>query len=383
MKYFKYILRNATRNKLRSALTVLSLCFCLALMTILYGFVTMQDEFMPQLARGHRVIVMNKQGFAGQIPIAYLDRVRALPGTKAAVPMAWYMGVYKDEKMPFSQMATDADQLFRVWDEFRIDPAQLRAWQIDRQGCVVDRRTAEHRGWKIGEHIPLKGALYDFDLDLVLCGVYDAPEIFQDLYFHRAYLDEGLRQKGSPRAGTTGILFVKAESADVIPELCRTIDTMFANSDYQTWSQSHEAFAQMFSKFVGNLEAYIRNIGFAVLFALTLVAGNTMAMSMRERTTEIAVLKAIGFGRALVLGLLLGESVLIALIGGLFGVTAGRAVWGVGHYFWPQFLPLGYIAWAVLAYGVAVAGGIGLVSGIVPAYRAARLSVIDGLRRVV
>lgn len=383
MGYFKYVLRNLWRNKLRSALTALSVAICLAMMTVLYGFVKMQDALIPELAKHHRMIVMNKQGFADTMPIANLDYVRSMRGVAAAIPLSWYLGVYHDEKMPFSQLGTDARELFNVWEEFRIDREQLATWQNTRNGCVVDRGTATRRGWNIGEHVPLKGNNFEVDLDLVLCGVYDAPDFMQDLYFHWEYLNELLKDRKSPKAGGTNILFVRAESEEAMDRLVAQIDQKYENSEHPTLTQSHQVFIRMFSKFVGNLQAYIQNIGMAVIFALTLVVANAMAMSMRERTTEIAVLKAIGFRGGLILLLVLSESVLISLIGGMAGVSAGNGLMALGHHQWPMYIPIGSIALVVLASGVGVAAAIGLVSGIVPAIRASRLSVVDGLRRVV
>ncbi len=316
MAYLKYIIRNAMRNKLRSALTVMSLCVSLALMSMLFGYLAMQDMFLPTLAKGNRVIVMNIQGFAGQLPIAHLDRIRATNGVKSAIPYAWYMGLYKDERTILAQIGTDATEVFKVWDECILSADQKRAWQENRQGCVVDQITADRFDWKIGEHIPFKGTNYDYDLDLTLCGIYQGPDWFQGLLFHWKYLDEGLRQKESRLAGSAGLCFLKATSAEMIPEICESIDRRFASSEFPTLSQSHQEFAQMFSKFLGNIQAYIRNIGLAVVFALTLVVANGMAMSMRERTVEVALLKAIGFRPVVVLSLVLGEAVLVSAVGG-------------------------------------------------------------------
>jgi len=383
MGYLRYILRNLTRNKLRSVLTALSLTISLAMMTVLYGFVTLNDQLVPELAKANRMIVMSRDGFTTNIPVTVLNHVRGLRGVEAAVPLSWYVGLYKDEKIAsFAQLATDAKELMKVWTEFTIEPEQLRAWQENRTGCIVDRNNANRRGWKVGEHIPLKGNNYGFDLDLVLCGIYDGPEFINDLYFHWDYLNEQLRARNDPKTDTTSILFVKADSAESIERLVQQIDGRYENSDHPTLTQSHQAFAQMFAKFAGNLQAYVRNIGLAVTFALTLVAGNAMAMSMRERTTEIAVLKAIGFPRWLVLGLVLGESILVSLVGGTLGVVVGRGVWSAVHYFWPEYIPIDWMAFIVLAYGIIVAGAVGFVSGIGPALRAASLSVVGGLRRV-
>jgi putative ABC transport system permease protein len=384
LRFFKYTFRNVTRNKLRSTLTVLSMTISMALMTVLYGFATLNDQLVPELARANRMIVMSRDGFTTMIPVTVLDHVRKLDGVQAAIPLAWYIGLYKDEKIAtFAQLATDPKELMNVWVEFKISDDELRAWQENRTGCIIDRRNAERRGWKVGDHIPLKGNNYGFDLDLELCGVYDGPEYINDLYFHWDYLNEQLRVRNDPKKDTMSIVFLKAKSAEAIDALIPQIDTRYENSENPTLSQSHQAFAQAFSKFAGNLQVFVRNIGLVVVFSLTLVAGNAMAMSMRERTTEIAVLKAIGFQRWLVLAMVLGESVLISLVGGACGVATGRGVWSTVHYFWPMYLPLDWVAPSVLVHGVLVAGAVGFMSGIWPAWRAAGLSVISGLRKVV
>jgi putative ABC transport system permease protein len=324
VKLFKYIWRNATRNKLRSMLTILSVGFCLALMTVLYGYLAMQDVWQNEAKVYNRIVVMNKQGFSGELPVAYVDRVRRMNGIKAAVPYSWYGGLYKDERMAFAQFGTDASRAFDVWSEFIIPPEQLEAWRTNRRGCVIDRRMAERRGWKIGEQIPLKGTYYPFNLELELVGIFDTPQPVDSLWFHWEYLDEGLKNEHAGYgAGNAGMIYAKAESAGVIPALCQAIDDRFASSDNPTRTQTEAAFAQMFTDMLGNIQAYIRNIGLAVMFSLTLVSANAMAMAMRERTTEVAVLKAIGFSRARVLNMVLGESCFIAAIGGLLGLAVG------------------------------------------------------------
>jgi putative ABC transport system permease protein len=302
------------------------------------------------------------------------------------VPYSWYGGLYKDEPMAFAQFATDSEAVFDVWDEYHIAPDQLEAWRKNRRGCVVDCRMAERRGWKIGEQIPLQGGIYPFNLELEMVGTFETPQPIDSLWFHWEYLDEGLkREHAGQQSGNAGIIFAKAQSASVIPSLSQAIDDRFASSDNPTRTQTEAAFAQMFADMMGNIQAYIRNIGLAVMFSLTLVSANAMAMAMRERTTEVAVLKAIGFPKGRVLNMILGESCLIAAIGGLLGLAVGGAFLQVLHQTMPQFMPLSLLdmvgPW--MLWIIAIAIGIGLVSGIVPAVRAAQLSVIDGLRRVV
>ena len=373
------------RNKMRSSLTILSVGFSLALMTILHGYMAMQDQWGLEASQHHRVVVMSKMGFAGAVPIANVDRVRSIDGVVAAVPYAWYGGMYKDELMAFAQFATDPDEVFDVWTEFKISPDQKKAFQNDRQACVADRRLAERMNWKIGERIPLQGTFYTFNLDLKLVGTFDAPQNTDSLWFNWYYLDEGLRSQSSEMGGNAGTIFAKTDGASAMAPVCQAIDERFASSDNPTRTQTESAFAQMFADMLGNIQFFILVIGIAVAFSLTLVAATAMAMSMRERTTEIAVLKAIGFSKLKVLWLVLGESCWISLIGGLLGVGIGALCLDGLHSVSPQFFPFSVfdMAGPWLFALLAVAAGIGLVSGIVPAIRAAQLSVIDGLRRVI
>lgn len=385
MNLIKYIWRNASRNKVRSLLTALSIGFSLALMTVLYGYLAMQNMWGEESKKHNRVVVLNLQGFSGKVPIAYVDRVRQTEGVASATPFSWFGGIYKDDRAPFAQFGTDATQVFDVLSEYEIDPAQLEAWKKNRQGCVVDERYAQDREWKLGEKIPIKGSIYPLDLDLVMVGTFRAPQRTDSLYFHWAYLDEGLKLKHADQyAGNAGMIFARAKSAGVIPSICESVDDRFASSDNPTRTQTEAAFAQMFTDMLGNIQVYIRNISLAVMFSLTLVSGNAMAMAMRERTTEVAVLKAIGFSRLRVLFMILGETSLIALVGGILGIAVGAGALQLIHRLIPQFFQLGFLEmagpWLLGILGVAL--GIGLISGIVPAVRAAQMSVVNGLRRV-
>jgi putative ABC transport system permease protein len=385
MQVLIYIWRNLKRNKLRSALTILSVGFSLALLTVLHGYMAMQGEWGKEAEKHSRIVVLNVQGFSGLLPIAYVDKVRSVPGVEAATEYAWFGGNYKEERMPFAQFAIDPGSAFAVWDDFHIDPEQLSAWRTTRNGCVVDRRLAAKRKWKIGDRIPLQGTFYQFNLDLVLCGIFDTPKPTDSLWFHWQYLDEGLKAMNAPSSGNAGTIFAKLSRPDAIPSVARAIDDRFASSDNPTRTQSEAAFAKMFGDMLGNIQDYIRNIGLAVAFSLTLVAANAMAMSMRERTTEIAVLKAIGYSRRRVLVTVLGESCWMTVLGGLLGVAIGCLCLQSLHEINSQFFPLSIheMVGPWLLYLVGISAGIGLASGLVPAVRAAGLSVIDGLRRVV
>jgi putative ABC transport system permease protein len=385
MQALLYIWRNLKRNKLRSTLTILSVGFSLALLTVLNGYMAMQGIWGKEAEKYSRIVVMNTQGFSGPVPIAYLDRIRSVPGVEAATPYAWYGGNYKEERMPFAQFGTDPKSVFRVWDEFSIDPEQLAAWQKNRNGCVVDRRLAEKRQWKVGDRIPLQGTFYPYNLDLVICGIFDSPKYTGSLWYNWEYLDEGLKEKKAPGQGNAGIIYARTTRSAGTSDVAQTIDSRFASSENPTRTQTEAAFAQSFAAMLGNIQAYIRNIGLAVAFSLSLVAANAMAMSMRERTTEIAVLKAIGFSRSRVLVTVLGEACAITLLGGALGIAIGCFCLQALHEINSQFFPIEVheMIGVWLLSLLAVAAGIGLASGIVPAVRAAQMSVIDGLRRIV
>ena len=384
MKTFKYIWRNIRRNPIRSLLTILSVGFSLALMTVLYGFLASQETWKNGAAQANRIVVMNIQGFSGKLPISSVDDVRSTKSVAAAVPFAWFGGSYQDEQMPFAQFATDPEYVFDVWPEYSIPPEQLEAFKTNRQGCVLDRRIAERRGWKVGDRVPLKGAIYPFDLDLEISGIFDSPKNTDSLYFHWDYLNEGLKQQSYPNIDNAGTIFARISSSDSIPTVIKSIDDKFGSSDTPTRSQTEAAFAQMFVDMLGNVQVLIRNIGLAVVFSLSLVTANSMAMAIRERVTEIAVLKAIGFPRSRVLFMVLGEACTISMLGGFLGVGMGCLFLQGMNRLLPQFFPFTVMEmlgpW--ISYGLIAAALLGLISGIVPAIRAAQMSVIDGLRRI-
>lgn len=384
MQLIKYIWRNVSRNKLRSSLTILSVGFSLALMTVLYGYMAMQAEWSKEATKHNRLVVMNIQGFSGAVPLAYVDRVRSEQGVAAAVPYSWFGGNYKEEQMPFAQFATDPKEVFNVWSEFDIPPDQFDNWLNDRQGCVVDRRLAEKRNWQVGERIPIQGTFFPVTLELNLCGTFDSPQYTDSLWFHMEYLDELLKGAFPEASGNSGTIFLKVDDPDQMATISKAIDARFASSPNPTRTQTEAAFAQMFADMLGNIQLYIRIIGLAVVFALSLVAGNTMAMSMRERTTEIAVLKAIGFSQQRVLWMVLGEACAIAVLGGLLGVLMGCSCLEMMHGFSAQFFPVSVFemgsGWLIFILFVALC--LGFVSGVVPAVKASQISVVDGLRRV-
>lgn len=381
MKMFVYIFRNARRNRMRTLLTVMSIAVSLALISTLYGYIHLMDEIGKESEQYHRLVVQHAQSLTMPVPISHLDKIRKMDGVKEAVQLTWYGGFYGDEKVPFAQFGTDPLRVFNVLTEYRLPADQLRAWQKDRTGCVAGRRAAEKRGWKIGDRIPLKGVIYPVDLQLTLRGIYDAEDS-SGLMFQWDYFDELLEAHFGRSIGNAGTIFILGESQEVLPGIMDAVDERFASSAWPTRTMTEKAFNQMFLDMMGNVKGFIRNIGMAVIFTLVLVAGNTMAMSIRERVTEISVLKAVGFQRGRILAMVLGEAVLISAVGGALGVLGAKALFHSFDISGFLFLPFFYIPWYTVLVGITVAAGIGLASGAVPAWRAASIRVVDGLRRV-
>jgi putative ABC transport system permease protein len=399
MKYLTYILRNAKRNPIRSLLTIASTGICLTLMMILVSFFAISDEVNESTRVYNRIISLNANGFAGILPIARVRDISRLEGVTAVSPFSWYGGKYKDEVLAFAQFGADPNTIFTIMDEFKLPQDQLSAFQHIKNGCVIGRKLADERNLHVGDPLPLEGDAYPVDLNLTVQGIYDGPSD-RDLrmcLFNWEYLDDGMkkvasslsaRTAGTPNtriSGNAGMIFIKCASSNEMAALCKQIDEMYRNSEYPMRTQTEEAFGKMFEEMLGDLKGMIRVIGMAVVFSLLCVAGNSMAMSMRERTSEVAVLKAIGFDRRRVLFLVLTEAVLVAGVGGAIGSLGPKAFfdWVDISRYTSGFLPFFYIPWNVVLQGLAVSLLIGLASGVYPAVRAANLSVIDGLRRVI
>lgn len=400
MKYLTYILRNARRNPVRTGLTVASTSICLFLMMILLSFFQMMGEEAVASRIYNRIISMNANGFAGMMPIARVRQISAMDGVVAATPFQWYGGKYHDEVMPFAQFAVDADVVFDILDEFTVPADQLADFKANRKGAVIGRKLAQARNIKVGDSLPLKGDIFPADLDLVVSGIYDGPSN-RDLrmcMFHFDYLDEALKQmtmtsgaggslstEASRRSGNAGAIFIKCQSADIMADLCRRIDDEYRSTEFPTRTQTEEAFGQMFQDMLGDLKNTVYWIGAAVVVSLLFVAGNAMAMSMRERASEVAVLKAIGFNKSLVLFLVLSEAVLVAGLGGVVGTFGCKFLCDYVDVaqFSGGFLPFFYVPLNTALLGLGVSLFVGFASGLVPAVVAANSSVIDGLRKVV
>jgi putative ABC transport system permease protein len=386
MKYIPIVFRNVMRNKIRSLFTAASIAMSLFLVVMLYSFLSVQDAMSSASQVYNRLLVMNVQGLSGNVPIAYVDRVRKLDGVRAATPFSWFGGLYGNDKMTFAQFGVDPMSIGEVYEDYTLPPDQLKAFQEDRTGCVIGSLLAKNRGWKIGDKIPLKGDIYPVNPELTVRGIYDGPSSVdrEMLWFHFAYFDELMKAAEHPFAGNAGIVVLRATNDNAMNQLVERVESSFASSDAPVKALTEKQFQAEFMSYSGNVKGFIRYTSMAIVVALLCVAGNTMAMSLRERTREIALFKAIGFSQNTVLSMFLAESVIIGALGGIAGCLGAKILFGtVNMSQWVPGLGWLYVPWSTALAGVALAASIGLASGIVPAWRAAHVSVVDGLRKVV
>jgi len=380
MTLTRFITKSAFRNRRRSILTALSIAFSLLLLTVM---MTVWRHFYVEQASAQaaqRLITRHRVSLTESLPIYYRDKMRAVPGVVAVAPTQWFGGLYKDEKPEnfFAQFGTDPQTIFTVMTDYKIPADQLADWQRDQAGAVVDSELAKKFGWEIGDRVVLKGTIFPVDPELTIRGIFTAPQPTITMYFNWKYVEEAVSfAKG--RAGTFNIL---ADSPDDVPKVASSIDALFHNSPEPTKTESEKAFQLDFINSLGNVKAFILSIAFAVVFATLLVSANTMAMSIRERTREVAVLKTLGFTRPTILGLYVGEAIAIALIGGILGcLLAVVLVTGMAHAPGMGFFFLGLaVKFQTFVLAVFVAATVGLLSAVVPAYHAAKLDIVEGLR---
>jgi putative ABC transport system permease protein len=380
MTLSRFVTKNAFRNKRRSILTVLSIAFSLLLLTLMMTIWRAFYLDQGSAESAERLVVRHRVSLTFSLPGFYREKIRAVPGVVAVVPVSWFGGIYKDQKPEnfFAQFGTDPEEFFKVYRDINLPAKQLVAWQRDRQGVIVDDTLAQKYGWKLGDRIVLQGTIYPVDLELYVRGIFSAYPDDKAVYFNTKYVEEAVPFfKGE--AGTFSIL--AASPADV-SKVASTVDEMFHNSPQPTKSESEKAFGLEFVAMLGNVKAFIFMICAAVVFATLLVSANTMAMSIRERTREVAVLKTLGFTRGSVLGLFVSEAVALAAVGGLIGVAlAYLLVQGISHSPYMSFynLKLTLGMWFI---SVFVAGLVGLLSSLFPSYHASQINIVDGLRHI-
>ncbi|MGD0760091.1 MAG: FtsX-like permease family protein [Candidatus Sulfotelmatobacter sp.] len=377
-----FIVRNTFRNKRRSVLTLISISFSLLLLTLMISIWRSfyVDQVAPEAAR--RLIIRDRVSLAFFLPAYYRDKIRSIPGVVAVAPLTWFGGRYIDDRPVhfFAQLATDPDEYLKVASDKIVPPDQLKAWQQDRAGALVDVTLANKYGWKIGDRITLQGTIFEVNPELTIRAIYHRDPPQNALYFNAKYLEEAVPWF----KGQAGWYSTQIGSSGDVARVSAEIDDMFRNSPLQTKTESEKAFQLGFVASLGNVKAFILGICGAVVFTIMLVSANTMAMSVRSRTREVALLKTLGFTRQRVLSIFVSESVALSVAGGLLGIlVAIPVIWWLTRSFIALGVPLAMkVNYQTAGLSLLVALTLGLVSGYLPAFNASRMNIVDGLRHI-
>ena len=378
MTFGGLVLKNLGRNKRRTILTVLSVALAFFLFATLRSVLTTLDK-ASELGSESRLVVLNATGLTFPLRMAQVPRLQAVEGVKSVSWSDWFGAIYDEPKNFFAQFAIDAETFLPMYPEIQVPADQRAAFMAERNAAIMGKRLMEKFGWKLGQTVTLKGTIYQGNWDFVIRGVYTTPDpAFNDqsMYFHYAYLYEKSDRQAQP-----GWFVLQLSDPTQAAAISTRVDEMFKNSQTPTKTETEKAFSAGFVTMWGNVSFLMSAIGTAVFFAILFVSANTMMMSARERIGEIAVLKTLGFQDGTIFGIVIAESAIITLLGGTIGLVTAWALFSNTHAL-EGFLPGFGVRPETLAMGFAIAIVLGVISGAVPAWQGARLSVVQALRKV-
>jgi putative ABC transport system permease protein len=385
MKFLHIVWKNLMRRKIRTIFTLLSIFITF----VLFGYLmAIRSAFSMgvDLAGADRLMVLNKIAIIMPLPASYKERIKQIEGVKEVTYANWFGGYYQETRNQFPNMAVDAENWFKMYNEFVVPEDQYKAWLADRQGAIIGAKLAERFGWKVGDRVPLQATIFSRPdrraWEFNISGIYDSPVKGTDktqLFFHWEYLNEAVRN--SAFANQVGWYVIRVNDPAQSAAIAKKVDTMFANSPTETKTDSEKAFIAGWAKQIGNISLMTQLVAAAAIFMMLLVTANTMAQSIRERTSELAVLKTLGFGDGRVLSLVLMESCVLALVGGLAGIAVSWALVTIGGDPTGAFLPQFLFPPKDVVFGILMVVLLGFAAGAIPALQAQRLRIVDALRR--
>ena len=384
MKFLPLVWRNLWRRKVRTTFTLLSIFIAFLLFGLL---MTIRETFSlgVDIAGLDRLMIIHKISIIMPLPISYQTQLRTVPGVQTVTHNTWFGGYFKDPTNFFSTIAIEPEPYFGMYPEIHLPPEQLKAWAADRQGAVIGVDLAKRFGWKLGDRVPIQGTIFrtksgSATWDFNIVGIFDGePGIDKTGFFFRYdYLDEN--RQPNTGAGTVGWYVIKIKDSSQSKQMATTFDQMFANSSFETNTTTEKGFIDGFAKQIGDIGSIMIAILVAVLFTILLVVGNTMAQAVRERTSELAVLKTLGFSNVRILTLVLAESMFVAVVGGGLGLAVAWAIVArgdpTGGLLSPFVLPQ-----RDLIAGIALMAIVGVAAGLLPATGAMRIKITDALRK--
>jgi putative ABC transport system permease protein len=386
VKFLPLLWSNLLRRKVRTVFTLLSILVAFMLLGTLLA-IRVAFSGGVTVAGAERLMMLDKISLINSLPIGYLARIKTAPGVADVTHANWFGGVYQDPKNAFANLAVDPESWLRVHPELVIPPGQEKAWLADRTGALVGVETARRFGWKIGDRVPLQGTIYrrpdGRPWELTIDAIYNSAENNADktqFFFHYAYLNETI-PKGAYGNDEVSWYVIKVADPRQAELVARRLDALFANSSSETKTATEKVFVSSFASQIGDIGTIMIGIAGAVLFTILLVTSNTMAQAIRERTSELAILKTLGFSETKIFGLVLAESCLLALVGGAAGLgLSWAAITLVGDPTHGMLPPI-YLPGRDVAFAVGLIAALGLATGILPALQARRLKIVDALRK--
>ena len=384
MLILKILFRNAFRNKLRSGLTILGITIAILAFGLLRTVISAWYSGV-EASSATRLVTRNSVSLIFPLPLSYRDRIRQISNVKTISYGTWFGGVYVEEKNFFPNFAVDPKTFFELYPEFILSPNEKEAFFNDRKGCVVGRKLAARFGWKMGDIITLKGAIFFGNWDFVIRGIYRGRDKDTDetqFMFHWDYLNEKLKKTPHPWADQVGYYMVGVTRPDAATEVAIAIDQMFKNSLAETLTETEKAFQQGFIAMSGAIVMAVQIVSFVVIVIIMAVGANTMAMTTRERIGEYAILKTLGFGGGHIAGLILGESLVITLFGCVLGIVLTFPAAKVFSSELGAYFPNFNVERTTLLFDLLAALAVAFTAAIIPIHRAIRIKIADGLRRI-
>jgi putative ABC transport system permease protein len=383
MLWLRLLLKNAFRHRLRAALTMLGLVVAVCAFGMLR---TIVDAWYAGVnaSSSARLIVRSATSLVVPLPLAYAERLRAVDGVTTISWSNWFGGIYQDPRNFFPQFAVDPRSYMALYPEYVLSEAEMLEWQRDRRGAIVGRKLADKFGWKLGDTITLRGTIYSGTWSFTLRGIYEGAAANTDtgqMLFHWAYINESVRARGrsGDMVGAYTVGIRDPENAALVSE---RIDAQFKNSRAETLTETEQAFQLGFVAMSEAILLALQAVSYIIIVIILAVMANTVAMGVRERAAEYATLKALGFGPPAVAALVAGESLVLALGGGLLGVLLtlplAAAFASVAGAMFQAF----EVTRETMALQLAAAAAVGLVAAAWPAWRMARLPITSGLRQI-
>ena len=384
MFILKLLSRNAFRHPLRTLLTIFGITVAILAFGLLQTVVSAWYAGV-NASSSARLVSRNSISLVFTLPIAYQERIRRIEGVTAVSYANWFGGVYVTEKNFFPSFAIEPKSYLELYPEFVLTSEEKRAFFLDRKGCVIGKKLADRFGWKIGDTIPLKGTIFPGTWEFVVRGIYNGAELSTDesqFFFQWQYLNESLKKTVPRRADQIGVYIVGIKNPQATAEVSTAVDSTFKNSLAETLTETEKAFQLSFVSMTEAIVVAIRVVSFVVIVIIMVVVANTMAMTARERIGEYAIFKAMGFQAHHIAGMVFGESLFISAVGGVLGILL---TFPVAHKFGQimgNFFPVFQVDQSTLFMDIFFCMIVGIVAGVFPTWRAVRIKIADGLRRV-